>query len=442
MDFVKLHELKLTIKTYVPEIIWISLINTYNFIGLRKLYAFYLIKKAPKRHRKALEIVRKKESVKVAFFLNHESVWKYEVLYDLMVKHPRFEPKIFVCPVVNFGMENMLFEMDKAFYAFNNKGYNVIKTYSKETGEYLDVKNTFSPDLVFFTNPYEALQDYRYYIKQFAKNLTCYVPYSISTANYEFAYNLDFHSLVWKIFSETSFHKEIASHNKISKGKNTVITGYPGFDPLLINKKPKEVWKNKNPALKKIIWTPHHLMNELSKVSNFLEYYDFFLELAATYKDKIQITFNPHPLLRVKLENDPNWGKEKTDIYYNKWVNLENGQFGKGYYIDLFLTSDALIHDSGSFMAEYLFTGKPSLFMVRDESIMDYWNFFGEKSLAVHYQSRNQKQVIDFIENVVLNENDSMKEERNAFVKNTLLPENNLTASENILNYLENEIFR
>jgi len=150
MNFVKIHELKLTIKSYIPETIWISLIKLYNFIGLRKLYAFYLINRAPKRHRRALELVRKKENVKVAFFLNHESVWKYEVLYDLMVKHPRFEPKIFVCPVVNFGTENMLFEMDKAFEAFKRKGYNVVKTFNSETGEYLDIKKNFSPDIVFF----------------------------------------------------------------------------------------------------------------------------------------------------------------------------------------------------------------------------------------------------------------------------------------------------
>jgi CDP-glycerol glycerophosphotransferase (TagB/SpsB family) len=135
------------------------------------------------------------------------------------------------------------------------------------------------------------------------------------------------------------------------------------------------------------------------------------------------------------------WGKKKTDAYYNKWENLENGQLENGDYIDLFLTSDALIHDCGSFMAEYLITGKPSLFMVRDESIMEYWNTFGEKALAVHYQSRNKKQVIDFIENIVLNENDSMKEERNNFVQNNLIPKNNQTASENILKYLEGQIF-
>ena len=183
-------------------------------------------------------------------------------------------------------------------------------------------------------------------------------------------------------------------------------------------------------------------MHELNKGSNFLEYYDFFLELAANYKDQLQITFNPHPLLRIKLEKDPNWGKEKTDIYFNKWVNLENGQYGNGSYTDLFLTSDALIHDSISFMSEYLVTGKPSLFMIRNESIMEYWNVYGEKVLALHYQSRNQKQVIDFIENVVLKENDCMKAERNNFVRSTLLQKNEFTASQNILNYLENELFR
>lgn len=437
-----MRELKLFIKQFFPEKIWISLIKVYNFLELRELNTLYLIKRASKRHRKALEIVRKKENIKVAFFLTHESVWKYDVLYDLMFRHSRFEPVIFVCPVVNYGMENMLFEMDKSFVSFKNRGYNVIRTYDNETEEYLDVKKIFSPDIIFYTNPYEGLQDYRFYIKQFSKTLTCYVPYAIMTVNYEFIYNLDFHNIVWKVFSETPIHREIALQNQKNKGRNNIVTGYPGFDQLLINKTPnRDVWKNKNFTLKKIIWAPHHSMTELNKVSNFLEYYDFFLELAYNYRDKVQIAFKPHHLLRVKLEKDY-WGKEKTDIYYNKWENLVNGQFEDGDYIDLFLTSDALIHDCGSFMAEYLITGKPSLFMVRDESVMEYWNNFGEKAIAVHYQSRNKKQLIDFIENVVLNENDWMKEERNNFVVNTLIPKNKLTASENILEYLGSQIFQ
>ena len=164
-----MKKLKLTLKKYVPETIWISLIRVYNFTKLRALFNLYQIKQAPKKHQKALEVVRKKEKIRVAFFLTHESVWKYEVLFDLMLQHPRFEPQIFVCPVVNFGNENMLFEMNKAYNTFKNRGYDVVRTYDTTTGEYLDIKKTFSPDLVFFTNPYEGLQDYRYYIKEFSK---------------------------------------------------------------------------------------------------------------------------------------------------------------------------------------------------------------------------------------------------------------------------------
>ncbi|KUJ61886.1 CDP-glycerol--glycerophosphate glycerophosphotransferase [Flavobacteriaceae bacterium CRH] len=434
-------ELKLAIKKHVPEKIWFSLIRIYNFTKLRALHDLYQIKKAPKKHEKALQIIRKKEKVKVAFFLIHESVWKYDVLYDLMLQHPRFEPQIFVCPAVNFGMENMLFEMDKSFDAFKKKGYNVIKTFDKVTGEYLDIKKTFAPDMVFFTNPYEGLQDYRYYTKQFSDILTCYVPYAIMTVNYDFIYNLKFHNLVWKIFSETPIHNKIAQKQK-NKGRNNVLTGYPGFDLLLINKNPDStVWKNNNSNLKKIIWAPHHAMEEWNKVANFLEYYDFFLELADKYSDKIQIAFKPHHLLRIKLEQEY-WGKEKTDIYYNKWMDLPNGQCENGEYTDLFLTSDALIHDCGSFMAEYLVTGKPSLFMIRNESVMEHWNTFGEKAIAAHYQSRNKNQVIDFIENVILNENDWMKEERDNFLQSSLIPKNKPTASENILDYLESQIFK
>jgi hypothetical protein len=353
----------------MPSKLWYVFVIAKSFI--LKQHVLYLIKKAPINHHKALEIVRKKEMIKVAFFLNYESIWKYDLLYNLMLLHPKFEPQLFVCPVVNYGMENMLFEMEKSFISFKNKGYNVIKTYDIGTGKYLDIKKTFSPDIIFYASPYQSLQDYRYYIKMFTNTLTCYVPYAIMTVNYEFINNLDFHNLVWKIFSETLMHKKIAIQEQKNNGKNSIVTGYPGFDQLLMNKKPKDVWKNKNSTLKKIIWAPHHSMNELNKVSNFLEYYDFFLELAENYKDKLQIAFKPHHLLKVKLEEDNYWGKEKTAVYFDKWKDLENGQFENADYIDLFLTSDALIHDCGSFLAEYLITGKPSLFMVRNESVME-----------------------------------------------------------------------
>jgi hypothetical protein len=57
--------------------------------------------------------------------------------------------------------------------------------------------------------------------------------------------------------------------------------------------------------------------------------------------------------------------------------------------------------------------------------------YFGQQAIEVHYQSRNQQQLIDFIENVVLK-----KDKRRAeFVNNTLLNKNKVTASHEIMQF-------
>ncbi len=400
-----------------------------------------LIKFISCRHKKAVKKLKDKDKIKVAFFALYSSVWKYDELYKLMSKHISFEPIIIVCPIINNGIDYMIAEMERTFQIFKDKNYNVVKAYNTIDKTYLDVKKIIKPDIIFYTNPYRGLTNEKYYINRFIDTLTCYVPYAIMTTNYKEFYDLDFHNLLWKIFCETTIHKEIASSIQRIKGRNMVVTGYPGCDRLVSkNTSYKDVWKNKSRKIKRIIWAPHHLMNEMNRMSNFLEYCYFFLEIAQRYKDKIQIAFKPHPLLRIKLEKDSNWGIEKTDIYYEKWKNLENGQLECSDYIDLFLSSDALIHDSGSFITEYLITGKPSLFMVRDEKVMKQWSKYGDMALAVHYQSRNSIQVINFIEDVVINEKDWMKSIRYDFLNKVTLPPNGLSASENILKFLESEL--
>jgi hypothetical protein len=99
-------------------------------------------------------------------------------------------------------------------------------------------------NLVFYTNPYQGLQDFRYYIKQFSNTLTCYVPYAIMTTKYELFYNTDFHNLVWK-FSETPIHQQIAIEQQLNRGRNNVVTGYQVLNFLLQENLDYSVWKIK-----------------------------------------------------------------------------------------------------------------------------------------------------------------------------------------------------
>jgi hypothetical protein len=59
--------------------------------------------------------------------------------------------------------------------------------------------------------------------------------YAIMTTKYElFFYNTDFHNLVWKILKLPFSKSQI--EQQLNRGRNNVVTGYPGFDPFCFRK--------------------------------------------------------------------------------------------------------------------------------------------------------------------------------------------------------------
>jgi CDP-glycerol glycerophosphotransferase (TagB/SpsB family) len=428
-------------KSFLKSIIRKLLPEKVKFF-LRKIMRFtqrYQYKLQQKRYLKIAENVKKKDKITVAFFLIHVSVWKCENVYRLLEKDDRFDPVIVVCPYITYGDDNMLEEMQAAYNFFQDNSYNVVRTYNEKTNEWLDVKATIKPDIVFFTNPHKLTKD-EYYIYNYLDTLTCYVQYAFHICHLnEMHYNQAFHNLLWKAFYETPVHKALASQYALNKGRNVVITGYPGIDVFLdkLHRDTKDVWKIKDRNIKRIIWAPHQTIDNDKNVlsfSTFLLYHQFMIDIAKKYQDKIQITFKPHPLLKNKLQKHEEWGKERTESYYKMWEDLPNGQLNESSYIDMFVTSDAMILDSVSFIVEYLTLNKPSLFLFRDEQIEDRLNDFGKMSLQELYHGKNKDEIVYFIENVVLNGIDEKEKHRKQFIREFLLPPNNLSASENIYN--------
>lgn len=431
MSFIK------TIKKYIPRNI--------KKAGL-SIYESFLISRSKAKHKKVLAEVRKKEKIKVAFFLIHSSIWKYDGVYRLMEKDDRFDPVVVVCPFISFGRETMIKEMNKAIEFCIRKEYKTICTYNEAGNIWLDVKKEVKPDLVFFTNPHKLTYS-NYYINYWQDTLTFYVQYAFHVSHLqEEQYNQLFHNLLWKAFYETPIHLKMARDVSRNKGKNVIITGYPGTDIYLDkNYTPKKVWKKTEGKKKRIIWAPHHtiLENDVNLgYSCFLKYSNDFLKLVEKYSDVVQFAFKPHPILKPKLYNHPDWGKDKTDDYFLTWSNLSNTQLEENEYSDLFVSSDALILDSGSFMTEYLYTNKPSLFTVRNNDIVTKFNEFGKSIFKQLYHAYNITDIENFIDEVVIKENDERQNVRQEFILNNLIPPNNCSASANIYNYLINEIFQ
>lgn len=389
------------------------------------------------RYNRILEKIRKKDKITAIFFLTHESIWKYEGVYKLMKQDERFKPIVVVCPNIHYDEEYMFQEMDRAYSSFLAKGYNVIKAFDENRRQWLDVKKEIKPDIVFFTNPSKISLN-KYCVNNFLNCLTAYVPYGIMSANVQrVQYDLLFHNLVWRCYYETTIHKEMAEKYASNRGVNVIITGFPMCDIFLDTTYiSKDVWKVKDKNVKRIIWAPHHTLEvdkeQCAAYSNFLRNYQFMLDIVKQFEGKIQVAFKPHPLLKPALYNYPGWGKERTDAYYKTWQTIENGQLEEGEYIDLFLTSDAMILSSISFISEYYCTGKPSLFLIRDDTIINKFNEYGRIAFDLMYKASNHDDILGFINKIVLGEDDPLSKDRWAFINKFFVYPNKQTAAKNI----------
>ena len=94
--------------------------------------------------------------------------------------------------------------------------------------------------------------------------------------------------------------------------------------------------------------------------------------------------------------------KAKTLIYFEWWNSNQNSSLQEGEYINSFINSDALIHDSVSFMAEYLCLGKPCCYLVKNKIYIDvFLNKFGKLMLNEHYKAHDTNEVKLFIDSVL-----------------------------------------
>ena len=400
------------------------------------------VRRVRKLQDKCLVQYSHKKKFSVLFFLQNESVWKYDSLYWLMEKSDEFEPIVVVSPFnvhLIYDKEECLNVMRKAVSFAKKQNYNYLCAFDFEKKKWINIKKTLNPDIVFFTKPYKDTLP-QYHIYKFKDKLTLYAPYGICCIDiYRINYDLTFNNLLWKFLVETEFQKGFAEQYSLCKGDNAVVVGALATEKLIDpSYKPNDVWKPQSHSKKRIIWAPHHTVDYLFNFSNFLVYCDLMLELAKKYEDKVQFAFKPHPVLKFKLINI--WGKEKTEAYYRKWEELENTQLEQGYYMDLFKTSDAMIHDCASFTAEYLYTKKPVLFMVRDPEVLTHWNTFGRKCFDMHYHAENIGEIENFINNVVLGEKDTMREEREKFCIEYLYPKDGVMPSQKIMDILKENL--
>ena len=393
----------------------------------------------PKRvcvYRKRLREIRGRNRINVVFLAVNLAMWKYQSLYDRFSKDKRFNLTVILAPIYSFSEEQKEQSMRDLARFFDGRNIPYFDSRKiDDIGPWF--RETVQPDLIFYPQPYEWLflneLDYSY-------NQDCliaYVPYGALTLKETWIYNTRFAYNAWRLYYQSRYNKRIARELSSNRGLNVRTTGYILMDDFT-QSAAQDVWKHQEKVKKKVIWAPHfsgmRQPNWLNRGA-FKWLCDAMQTLATQYKDTIQFAFKPHPKLLSELYDNPDWGKEKADAYYAWWAEGENTQLETGQFVSLFKTSDAMIHDCNSFIADYLLTGKPVMFTADNlEETAAQLDRFGKSALYSHYLGKDVNEVVAFIEDVVLGGNDTKAAERQNAYRKYLLPPDGTTVAENIYN--------
>lgn len=406
--------------------------------------------------------VRRGEKVRVFFLIQYMAKFECKSVYDAMEKNSLFEPYVLIThPRDTLFLEEPSYieEVKKSYQIMIQRGYRTVLGYDEQWRP-IQLEN-LHPDIIFWNNPNMFHRSHYQNIYLNANYLTCFVPYFFNTANLEdrsrYLYSCEHYQCItsWKIFVESypAFYQMTEKQEPIRSerpmewiGINAVLSGYPKLDAYVTQNTTYEIPKKINNGNPIVIYAPHWSIHTDTKLSTFHLFNQQFLQLAHQ-NPGINFVFKPHPDLHNRIIDLYNAGREDTmtpeeyDMYIKEWESLPNGiLIDDGEYIGLFCASTCLITDCGSFIAEYLPSGHPCIYLLNPEKEfpLDFYSEFGRKVVESYYCCSDWESIEEYFKQVVLEGKDPNKEQRQQIVKESYL--NIGTAGEFICEYIENQL--
>lgn len=406
----------------------------YKRFDLRD-YEYQLLEN-DKRVKFLREKIRQGEKIRVAFLVNWLTSWSAEAVLLKMLDNPLFEVSVIIAPTTIYEYQQAIAVYNENLQMLKQRyegKVTIYEAYDSENDRIVD--HLDKCDILFVPSNDEKIEVNEYKIYNILKRniLACYICYAYYAVKDDSYTVVDTPNLCWKVFIENELNLEDLKLRQPIKGANAVVTGYPKADKFNGLKKSEH-------ERKKIIIAPHHSIHGYGLQSQFLKYSDLFLKLPQMYP-QVDFIFRPHPLLYNTLEQPQYWGKDKTKDYFDKISSYSNCIYDTTpNYYQIFMDSDGIIHDCGSFLPEYLYTDNPACYTLRDDDAIDeYFGPFGKGCLDCYYKAFDEHDIINYIENVVIKGKDILAQDRKNFA-DTVVKYNFPNAADAIVKYIEKEL--
>lgn len=373
------------------------------------------------------------QPIKVGFVCHMPSIWgKLSPLYRLLRDSLGFETVLIASPYrhSSFGDDDY---HDAGTFEFllQVEQTEPIKGYDETTGRWIELRR-LALDYVFFQTPYQEQFPKEFSSQSVSRHTRiCYVPY-YGTLIYKgevekITHPGHFFNNVSMAFvgnaTECKYLSSRFSHLRLGEG--SFATGSPMNDSLLVGPQEEDGSWNlpRSESRKRILWTPRWRTKEGN--CHFFDYKDYFLDVAAKRND-VDFLFRPHPLMLHNLATTGEMPLEEQKRMLSRYNGLSNASINSsGNYQNIFLTSDILVSDMSSVMAEYFLTGKPIVYTHRQSS----FNELGERLSEGFYWARN-KEELDCVLAGLLAGNDPLRDKRASLTRELFcLPEGGASAA-------------
>jgi hypothetical protein len=312
--------------------------------------------------------------LRIAFVVNDRSKWNGSSLVDEL-RAEGWEPRIHLCLTDAKGLtadeQRASYLEERAFFADIDR--ELVDLYDVDTGQEVPIEEV-ETDLVFYQQPW-GMKDWPR--RMAGRALGAYMHYGFMImANHGMHYNIGtFHSYLWRYFAQTEEHRLLHLAHDPSAHDRIVVTGYPKLDEFLEPDAPAReraaaTWAGPDPQAKRIVFAPHHSLGKDNlQMSTFRWSGRRLLDLARN-EPGLQWVYKPHPTLKHSVVKNGVMTRAEYRDYERAWATLPNSTvYDSGGYFDIFRSSDAMITDCGSFLAEYLPTRKPLIWLVSEHSI-------------------------------------------------------------------------
>jgi SAM-dependent methyltransferase len=337
------------------------------------------------------------EPIRLAFLIMTPEVWPtLSPIYERACNDSRFDCCVRVVTATLSGVAEK--SAQRAIEMLNSAGV---------AHEIFDPKNlsSFRPHVLFYPLPYP-----HYYpescrpdaLAQIGVRLA-YVPYGLEVGggafNARYQYDTEVSRKAWRIFARSDAQRESFGRHCATGNAHVIVTGHPRVELGLatLGPAPNEILI-KAAGRRVVLWTPHFSVLGQRNWSTFIEYQEVIIAEFDARPD-LFLLVRPHPFLRSRLAGHPEWGTSRTNKWFADVVSRGNAWLDTSVdYHAAFDASSALLSDAGSFLVEYLSTGKPICHLSGPDDI----GLSEEvRLLACHYRGRSRKEITHFLDNTL-----------------------------------------